>query len=122
MALNPKSNEEKMLKVLNGWKTLAPTKMFGGLKLEEYETQVNKSLAPRQRLDALEDEKLRELANRDGEDVTTMANIQFIVNGVLADPSEGPNSALYESFGYIRKEDRKSGLTRKKKESIPPTT
>lgn len=119
MPSNPKANEEKMLQVLNGWKTLAPDKTFGGMTLAQFQTQVNKSLAPRQRLEEIEDEKLQEQANRDREDEITMGKIQFIVNGVLADPSEGPNSALYESFGYIRKEDRKSGLTRKKKEAEP---
>lgn len=35
------------------------------------------------------------------------------VKGVVADPNFGDNSALYEAMGYIRKSDRKSGLTRK---------
>jgi hypothetical protein len=35
---------------------------------------------------------------------------------VVADPTEGANSALYEACGYIRKDNRKSGLTRKKVE------
>jgi hypothetical protein len=39
--------------------------------------------------------------------------IQLVVNGVLADPDEGPDSPLYEAFGYIRESERKSGLTRK---------
>lgn len=120
MPNNPKANEEKMLQVLNGWKTIAPAKKYGGVTVEEYEAQVNKSLAPRQRLDQIEDEKLQELANRENEDEVTMEMVQFIVNGVLADPTEGPNSALYESFGYIRKSERKSGLTRKKKKENPP--
>lgn len=119
MPKSPKDIEEKMLKVLNGWKTLAPTKEYGGMTVAQFEDQVNKSLAPRQTLDTLEDQRLQALANRDAEDEITMGKIQFVVNGVLADPSEGPNSALYESFGYIRKEDRKSGLTRKKKEAEP---
>lgn len=119
MPNNPKANEEKMLQVLNGWKTLAPDKRFGGITVADYETLVNTSLAPRQRLTELDDEKLREQAKRDAADEITMEQIQFIVNGVLADPSEGPNSALYESFGYVRKDERKSGLTRKKKEPAP---
>jgi hypothetical protein len=43
-----------------------------------------------------------------------------LVNGVLADPTEGPDSALYEAFGYTRKSERKSGLTRASK--TRPTT
>ena len=33
-----------------------------------------------------------------------------------ADPTEGDDSALYKAMGYVRKSDRKSGLTRKKNE------
>lgn len=118
MPNSPKEIEEKMLMVLRGWKTIAPTKTFGGKTLAEFEAQVNKSLAPRTRLDDIEDEKRQELAMRENEDGTTMKDVQFIVNGVLADPEFGDDSALYEAMGYIRKSDRKSGLTRKKKEPL----
>jgi hypothetical protein len=37
---------------------------------------------------------------------------------VLAAPSEGDDSALYEAMGYVRKSARKSGLTRKKNEPV----
>jgi len=120
MPNNPKANEEKMLQVLNGWKTIAPGKRYNDMTVEDFEAQVNKSLAPRQRLEQLADEELQEQANRDNEDAITMEMIQFIVNGVLADKTEGPNSALYESFGYVRKSERRSGLTRKKKKEEPP--
>ncbi len=36
-------------------------------------------------------------------------------NNVVGDPNFGPDSALYEALGYVRKSDRKSGFTRKKK-------
>jgi hypothetical protein len=36
---------------------------------------------------------------------------------VLSDPTEGPDSALYEAMGYTRKSERKSGLTRQRKQS-----
>ena len=45
MPNSPKENEEKMLKVLNAWKTLAPAKSFAGVSLEDFELQINKSLA-----------------------------------------------------------------------------
>lgn len=114
MPNSPKDNEDKMLKVLNAWKTLAPDKTFGGFTLAQFEAQVNKSLAPRARLDQLEDEKRGQMALRESEDTVTMKDVQFIVNGVLADAEYGDDSALYEAFGYVRKSDRASGLTRKK--------
>lgn len=116
MPNSPKNNEEKMLMVLNAWKTLAPDKQFGGMTVAQYETQINKSLAPRTRLDELDGEIKQQQALRETEDETTMSKVNLIVNGVLADPTEGDDSALYEAMGYIRKSDRKSGLTRKRVE------
>ena len=52
-----------------------------------------------------------------------MTRVQLVVAGVIADPTEGANSALYEAMGYVRKSERKSGLTRKKitPEELPKT-
>jgi len=122
MPQSPKVNEEKMLRIQNAWKTLAPDKSFGGMTLAEFITQVNKSLAPRQRLIELEDEILQEQATRDEEDEATMNKIELIVAGVIADPTEGSDSALYEAMGYVRKSERKSGLTRKKKNNGDPSS
>jgi hypothetical protein len=44
-----------------------------------------------------------------------MDNADLVTNGVIGDPTEGPDSALYEAFGYVRKSEKKSGLTRKEK-------
>ena len=114
MALNPKANEEKMNKMLNAWRTLAPEKTFGGLTLAEFEALVNDSLEARVTVSSLEDSRMQAIAVRDNCDNTFLQKAQLVVNGVLADPSEGDDSALYEAMGYIRKSARKSGLTRKK--------
>jgi hypothetical protein len=119
MPNSPKENEEKMLKVLNAWKTLAPAKSFAGISLEDFELQINKSLVPRQRLNTLKGEKMQQMTLRELENSTTMNDILSIVAGVIADPTEGANSALYEATGYIRKDVRKSGLTRKKVHPAP---
>lgn len=110
MPNSPKENEEKMLKVLNAWKTLAPAKSFAGISLEDFELQINKSLAPRQHLNTLEGEKIQQMTLRESEDTTMMNNILSVV----ADPTEGANSALYEAMGYVCKDARKFSLTRKK--------
>ena len=57
--------------------------------------------------------------DRDGADAAFLAQAQLVVNGVLADPSEGPDSSLYEAMGYTRKSERRSGLTRAKKTAGP---
>ena len=58
--------------------------------------------------------------SRDRPDTTSPpcgAKTQQVVAGVLADPTEGPDSALYEAFGYTRKSERKPGLTRRRNQS-----
>lgn len=114
MAKSPKENEEKMQKILTAWKTLAISKSFGGMTFAEYSAMVSNCMTPRTRLEELEDEMMQEQANRDAADELAMARILLVVAGVIADPTEGANSALYEAMGYVRKSERKSGLTRKK--------
>ena len=50
----------------------------------------------------------------DADEVTVEAN-NLVVKGVVGDPAFGEDSALYEAMGYVRKSERKTGLTRKKK-------
>ena len=113
MANNPKFTLDKLKRMLNGWEEIAPAKSFGGMTLAQFQAAVQPSLDARQQLDDLEDQRLQTLAARDTADDVSLEKAQLVVNGVLADPTEGPNSALYESFGYTPKRDRKSGLTRK---------
>lgn len=114
MSKSPKDNEEKMQKVLTAWKTLAISKSFGGMTFSEFAAMVDTCITPRTRLAELEDEKMQQQANRDAADELTMAQILLVVAGVVADPTEGANGALYEAMGYVRKSERRSGLTRKK--------
>lgn len=116
MPKSPGNNEEKMLKVLNALKTLAPDKKFGNKGVAELEAQVEKSLAPRRRIDELDDERTEQVALREAEDEKTLKMIDQIVAGIIADDEYGDDSALYEAAGYIRRSQRKSGLTRKKTE------
>lgn len=119
MADTPRENETKYTRFLNSVTTLAPGKTFGGVTLAEFAAQVEKSNAPRQRLVEIADEKMDEEAKRDNEDVNTMKMCERIKNGVVADPDFGDDSALYEALGFVRKSERKSGLTRKKSSTEP---
>jgi hypothetical protein len=44
------------------------------------------------------------------------ADGQRIVNAVKADPEEGDDGEVYVAMGYVRKRDRKTGLTQRKRE------
>lgn len=115
MPTNPKGNIEKFERTLTAWQTIARNKSFGGMTLEQYEAVVEDARTARTAIETIEDQLTNALATRDAKDEIALAKTQLVVAGVLADPDEGANSALYEAMGYVKKSDRKSGLTRKKK-------
>jgi hypothetical protein len=119
MPNSPKESIEKMERTLNSWKTIAPEKKFGGMSVSDYEVFVNNSRTPRRTLITLDDQTTETTALRDSSDIIGMAKTQLVKNGVLADEEFGEDSALYEAMGYVKKSDKKSGLTRKKKTPKP---
>lgn len=114
MPSNPKTTEQKLERMLNAWETLAPGKTFAGMTLAQFQAEAQVARAARQRIDTLEDQRKQAIADREQADDAFLAKAQQVINGVLADPTEGPDSALYEAMGYTRKSERKSGLTRKR--------
>ena len=114
MGNTPKSNEEKMNTMLNAWRNLAPDKSFGGMTLAQFQAIAKPAQDARTRLAEIENQRTHAIDTRDDADNDFLAKAQLVVNGVLADPTEGANGALYEAMGYTRKSERKSGLTRKR--------
>ena len=121
MGNSPKSTEEKIERMLSAWRTLAPEKSFGGMTLAQFEAVAAPSLAARRRIEELDNHREQAVIERDSADETFNDQSKLVVNGVLADPTEGPDSAIYAAFGYTRESDYKSGLHRTRKNN-PPTT
>ena len=117
MTAAPKDNKAKIDQTINAWETLAKDKVFGGMSLEQFKAAVQPSQAARDALTVLEQQMTAALDAREAADAASLAKVQLVVNGVLGDPDFGPNSALYETLGYVRKSERKSGLTRKGKKA-----
>ena len=113
----PKSTLEKIMRVINGWETLAPDKTFGGMTLAQFKAAVKPSFDTRDELRVLESQQQAKQVDRDIADEASLRFVQRVVNGVVGDPEEGPDSDLYDSFGYTRTSERKTGLTRKKKKT-----
>src|SRR5438132_8186472 len=108
MPNNPKSNEQKMNTMLNAWETLASAKSFGGMMLDQFKAIATPAQTARQRIADLESQmtqaiNAQAINDRDAGDTAFLLKAQLVVNGVLADPSEGPDSSLYEAMGYTRK-------------------
>jgi hypothetical protein len=121
MPNSPKTVEEKIERMLNAWRTLAPEKSFGGMTLAQFEAVAAPSLAARRRIEELDAQRDEAAAERDTADDTFDDKAKLVVAGVRADPTEGDDSALYKAFGYTRAGERKSGLTRKGSNQTPST-
>jgi hypothetical protein len=115
VATSPRSIEEKLNRILTGWETLAPDKSFGGMTLAQFKTKVKPSFDARDELRVLDSQMQSKQVERDTADDESQRLAQLVVNGVVGDPEEGPDSDLYESFGYTRESEHKTGLTRKRK-------
>ncbi|CAN5469648.1 hypothetical protein BH10ACI1_BH10ACI1_07530 [soil metagenome] len=115
MKMNPAKRMEKMNKILQAWRDLAPNERFAGMTIAEFETEINKSVTFRLDLTELENQITAKTQERDMTDETNWDLSQFVVDSVKGNRSFGQNSGLYEAMGYITKSERKSGLTKKKK-------
>lgn len=119
MPLSPKQSEKKITTVLSAWETLRPAKTFAGLTLAQFKTAVQASLDTRATITTLDHQLVAALDQRDDADKDPLASILLVVNAVKGDPAEGEDGELYEAMGYVRKSERRSGLSRGKKAPTP---
>jgi LPPG:FO 2-phospho-L-lactate transferase len=78
------------------------------------------SAAPRDLRDEILDLELQlngKKTERSIADASAGELLSLVVNSVRGTPGYGEDCALYRAFGYVRKSERKSGLTRKSRES-----
>ena len=115
---SPKSIETRITDVAGAWKKLRPTKKFSDMTYDEFMAEVKPSLDHRARLKELETEIIAETDRRDDADVVSLEAVNRVVNSVKGDKEEGEDGELYDAMGYVRKSERKSGLTKKKQ--APP--
>jgi hypothetical protein len=114
MPISPRTNEVKINRILNAWRTLAPEKKFAGMSLSEFETEINPSVTTRAQLEVHDDQRTHLINSRESADDHSLEKAAMVVASVNGDPEYGPDSSLYEAMGYTRKSERKSGLHRTK--------
>lgn len=111
----PKLTAEKLSKLVQAWTDLAPDKMFGGMSLADFKTKVQPSFEARASVGTAEVQLVDALARRQTSDVESQRLVQLVVNSIKGDPAFSDDSALYEAAGYVRRSERRSGLSRKAK-------
>jgi type II secretory pathway component PulM len=105
---------DKIKVIRAAWRDIAPDATFAGMTLAEYEAATEPPLKLRAEMADLRT-KLRGMKASQA-DVDQAANelADLVVNSVRGTPGFGQNSPLYSAFGYVRKSERKSGLTQKR--------
>ena len=111
----PRQVDEHLGMLVAGWEEYAPDASFSGLSLAQFKQKIKPSLDARASIDELNLKLKISRAERENADAVSVEIANAVVNAVKGDANFGENSALYASFGYIRKADRKSGLTRASK-------
>ncbi len=90
------------------------------MTLAQFKAAVKPSLDAREAVRQKEDELMDAIDARNDSDKPVLVVCDQVVKAVVADNDFGDNSSLYEAMGYVRKSERKSGLTRKKKTTPAP--
>lgn len=113
--LSPTATYTRLDTFVSAWKKLRSSKAFAGMTPDQFETQ---KMAPcrqaRATVTDLENQMTAALNRREDLDQAALEAMALVVNAVKGDPAEGENGDLYEAMGFVRKSERKSGLSRKK--------
>jgi len=120
MPETPSATEKKLTDAVKAWEQYAKADSFGDQTLAQFKTSIHPSLDARATIQRLELELKDALNQRATADVLSSKAYEDFVNGVIGSKKHGPDSTLYEALGYVRKSERKTGLTRKKKTNTPP--
>jgi hypothetical protein len=114
---NPKACRERRERYINSLQENAPTEEFGDVTLTEIR-------ADHAEIEGIENEIALSKAHtksletkRDDKNKASMKKLDYVTDGVVGDRRFGPDSALYEGFGYIRESEKKKGG---KKATTPP--
>lgn len=99
------------------WREMAPDASFAGMSLAEFEGASAAPLALRDEISDLELQLVGKKAERSIADLAAGELLSLVVNSVRGTPGYGQDSPLYRAFGYVRKSERRSGLTRKARAS-----
>lgn len=104
------------------WREMAPDVSFAGMTYAQFVEASELPLSVRMEILTMERELNGKRAEKALADEATSEMLTLVVNSVRGTPSYGEDCPLYRAFGFIRKSDRKSGLTRKGRKSSADAT
>ena len=104
---------ERIPEINAAWRELAPEATFADMTLAQFEAAVTQPETLRKEIKALDKMLAGKKTQRSDADKAAGELLELVINSVKGTPGFGPNSDLYHACGYVRKIDRKSGLSRK---------
>ena len=120
MPTGPKGIEKRLTKIIKAWEELCPAKSFAGLTLDQFKAKVKPSFDARERVREVRLDMTNALNARNDADKVSRKVALKVVQSVVGDVEEGDDSSLYETMGFVRKSERRTGLHRKLKPKTLP--
>lgn len=103
------------------WRELAGDASFAGMTYAEFVAATEPSLAAREDIVTMMGQLKGKRAERSITDDAVANVLSLVVNSVRGTPGYGEDCSLYRALGFVRKSDRRSGLTHKKKKKTDET-
>jgi hypothetical protein len=116
MPVHSKQIRERVAKMSSAWKQGAPTISFKGIKQSDFQTGIEAASSIEQEISSLEAQLKLKKNERDAAYQKLQDDSIKVRDGVEGNETYGTNHPLYEAMGFTLEANRKSGLTRKKKE------
>ena len=113
MKPNLKKAVERIEKFRGAWEKNAESITLMGTTLAEFTEATKAPCDAKAEAEELRKEAKRRYVKGLNALPEVMPLLERLVYAVQASPEFGPNSAFYQELGYVRKSDRKSGLSRK---------
>src|ERR1041385_4602818 len=112
MAIATKRIRERVTKINNAWSQGASNATFGGITRTDYNTRIQAAAAADQEIADDEAQLLLKKQNRDSLYAALNEDSVKIRDGAEADPAFGRSHPIISAMGFVRADQRKTGLTR----------
>ena len=113
-----KTGLAKLEETESSWETHAKGDKFYDMSLDEYKARVQLSRDARALIASLEQQLVAARSQKKDIDEENLTLEKNVAKGIAGDAKHGEDSALFEGTGRVRKSERKTGLTRKRKNPV----
>jgi hypothetical protein len=120
MPVATKRIRERVTQMNNAWAQNATAAVFNGISQTQFDTKVKAAAAADQEIEEMETALTLKKQNRDALYDALNNDSVKVRDGIEGHPEFGRTHPLLNTMGFVT--ERKSGLTRRKKETKPATT